>query len=351
MKRPFALSAACLALAAASAPAKPPPPGSSEAFVAERLAEAGLRVGVDRQTRKIVQTATATRRVADIADAGFTKLRDELAMVAVLDAKAKIAHRLHDETTAREVTARRLGEDDAEVVRRTAATEAISKRTFLGMTVLCTAESFRAGVYSVSAAVGWSPGMEASVREQLSQRRPAAPNGTAEPSPEWKKWAENQDFAFVFGPRTFVDSKGVRRYVGIAFADIEDKTGATLLAAHRLARVKASRNLLFSVFSDLVAAELVERTLTTRDGLLEGLETDVRNRIVRRCQSKLVLDDEVFTTTAVHPLSGRRMFVSVAGVEPEKLAEMNLLENGPQPGFGSDSRSRKTNGKKKKNTP
>lgn len=329
MRRLLALFAAALSLAAAAPAAKPPPPGTSEAFVAERLAEAGIRTGFDRATKKIVQTATATRRVAAVADEGLTKLRDELAMAAVLDAKAKIAHLLHDETTAREVTARSLDEDGAEVVRRTAVTEAIAKRTFLGMTVLCTAESFRDGVYSVSAAVGWSPEMEASVRTQLSAKPPAASNGVAALSPEWKAWARKQDFAFVFGPRTFVDSKSVRRYVGIAFADIEGKRGRALAVAYRLARVKASRNLLFSVFSDLEAAELVEQTLATRDGALAELETDVRNRIVQRCRSRRILDDEVFTTTVVHPLTGRKLFVSVAGVEPAKLAEMNLLGTTP----------------------
>ena len=321
--------AAILSLSSAASATKPPPPGSSEAIVAGRLAEAGLRIGFDHATKKIVQTATATREVATIADAGFTKLRDDLAMAAVLDAKAKIAHLLHDETTVREVTARSLDEDGAEVVRRTAVTEAISRRIFLGMTVLCTGESFRDGVYSVSAAAGWSPEMEASVRAQLSTNPPSPSDDAAAPSVERKAWAKKQDFAFVFGPRTFVDSKGVRQYVGIAFVDIEGRTGKALADAFRLARVKATRNLLFSVFSDLEASELVEQTLTTRDGALDGLETDVRNRIVQRCQSRHSLDDEVFTTIVIHPLTGRKLFVSVAGVEPAKLAEMNLLKTKP----------------------
>ena len=326
MKRLFASFAACLLMAMEAPAAKPPPPGSAEAFVAERLAEAGIRTGFDRKVKRIAQTATVSRKAASIADAELMKLRDELAMAAVLDAKAKIAHLLHDETTVREVTMRTLAGDGSEVVRRTAVTEALAKRTFLGMTVLCAAESYCDGVYAVTAAVGWSPEMEEKVRTQLA--KPPATVGSdeiGEPSPEWNVWAGKQDFAFIFGPRTFIDSRGARRYVGIAFVDVEGKKGAALLESYRVARVNATRNLLFSVFSDLEAAELVEQALTTRGGALEGLETDVRNRIVQRCQSRHVFNDEVFTTTVVHPLTGRKMFVSVAGVEPEKLAEMNLL--------------------------
>lgn len=329
MIHPFTLFAVCFMLAASALASKPPQPGSSEAFVSERLAEAGIQTGFNRRTKQIVETATASRNTASIADAGFTKLRDELAMAAILDAKAKIAHRLHDKVTAREVTERTLDEEGTEIVHRIAVAEAVAKRLFLGMTVLCTGESFRDGVYSVSAAVGWCPAMEASVRTQLSEKPPPTSNDAAAPSPEWETWAKKQDFAFVFGPRTFVDSNGVRRYVGIAFVDVEGKTGSVLVNAYRVARVKATRNLLFSVFSDLEAAEMVEQTFSTRGGDLNGLEKDVHNRIVQRCQSKHVLDNEVFTTTIVHPLTGRKMFVSVAGVEPEKLVEMKLLETKP----------------------
>lgn len=171
--------------------------------------------------------------------------------------------------------------------------------------------------------------MEAAVREQLAAKPGSAQTEDGGPSPEWKAWADKQDFAFVFGPRTFVDSKGVRRYVGIGVADVEGKQGAALVSAMRLARVKASRNLLFSTFSDLEATEFVEQTLTTRDGVLEGLDNDVRNRIAQRCNSKHLFDDEVYTVTVNHPLTGRAMFVSVAGVEPERLAEMNLLGTTP----------------------
>ena len=331
MIRPFISFAACFLLAAATpAPAaKPPPPGSSEAFVADCLSEAGFRIGFDRETKKLVQTATATRAVDTISDADFTKLRDELAMTAILDAKAKIAHLLHDQVTAREVTELILDEEGMEIVYRTAVYEAVSKRTFLGMTVLCTAESFRDGVYSVTAAVGWSPQMEKSVRNQLKAHAISTdPREIGDPSPEWAIWAKNQDFAFVFGPRSFVDTNGVRRYVGIGFADIEGKTGGSLATAYRLARVKATRNLLFSVFSDLEAAELIEQTLTTRNGVLEGLDTDVRNRIVQQCHSKHIFDDEVFRTTVVHPLTRHKMIVSIAGIEPDRLADMRLLETG-----------------------
>ncbi len=330
MRRPLVSFAACLLLASAATAVKPPPPGSSAAFVAERLAEAGIRTGFDRKSKRIVQTATASRTVDSIPDAGLPRLRDELAMAAILDAKAEIAHLLRDEFTAEERTVRAVsGEGGPETAVRTSDHRARSEHVWLGMTVICTAESFKDGVYSVCAAVGWSQETKDAVRKQLAAPPPARRPASSGPSPEWAAWAAKQDFAHVFGPRTFVDSAGVRRYVGIAFADVEGKQGKPLLDARRVARVKASRNLLFSVFSDLEAEQLVSQTLVTADDKVVSFDTNVRNRILQRCQSKHLLDDEVFSTTIVHPLTGRAMFVSVAGVEPEKLAEMKLLETNP----------------------
>ena len=327
-----ALLFACAAVAvpAAAPAARPPEPGTAAAFVAGKLAEAGIREGRDRKTGKIVKTATASRAVASLPDAGIPKLRDELAMVAVLDAKVEIAHLLRDEFTTDERTVRAVsGEGGPETAVRTSDHRARSEHVWLGMTVICTAESFKDGVYSVCAAVGWSQETEDAVRKQLAAPPPARKPAASGPSPEWAVWAAKQDFAHVFGPRTFVDSAGVRRYVGIAFADVEGKQGKPLLDARRDARVKASRNLLFSVFSDLEAEQLVSQTMVTADDKVVSFDTDVRNRILQRCQSKHLLDDEVFSTTIVHPLTGRAMFVSVAGVEPEKLAEMKLLETSP----------------------
>ena len=327
---PLLFLCAVLAFPAAVPAARSPEPGTAAAFVAGKLAEAGIREGRDGKTGKIVKTATASRAVSSLPAAGLPKLRDDLAMAAVLDAKAEIAHLLRDEFTAEERIVRTIsGEHGAETAVRTSDHRARSKHVWLGMTVICTAESFKDGVYSVCAAVGWSKETEDAVEKQLAAPPPAKESASSESSPEWTAWAAKQDFSHVFGPRTFVDSAGVRRYVGIAFADVEGKQGRPLLDARRVARVKASRNLLFSVFSDLEAETLVSQTTTTADDGIVSLDTDVRNRIIQRCQSKHLLDDEVFSTTIVHPLTGRATFVSVAGVEPEKFAGMKLLENDP----------------------
>ena len=320
----------CAALAVPAAAVPPPAPGTAAAFVAGKLAESGVREGRDRKTGKIVKTATASRAVASLPDADLPKLRDELAMAAVLDAKAEIAHLLRDEFTTEERTVRAAsGTGGPETAVRISDHRARSEHVWLGMTVICTAESFKDGVYSVCAAVGWSRETEDAVQKQLAAPPPAKKPAISGPSPEWAAWAAQQDFAHVFGPRTFVDSAGVRRYVGIAFADVEGKQGKPLLDARRVARVKASRNLLFSVFSDLEAEQLVSQTLVTAGDEVVSFDTDARNRILQRCRSKHLLDDEVFSTTVAHPLTGRAMFVSVAGVEPENLTEMKLLETNP----------------------
>lgn len=300
---------------------------TSKEFVAKQLNDLGINLGYDRVKNRFVQSATAIRETKSITSAGFTKLRDDLAMAAILDAKAKIAHLLRDEITASEMLTQYIAEDGSKMVNQTAVSKAVAQRTFLGMTILCTAESFIDGIYSVTAAVAWSPSKEASVRKQFTANLEQKED--IKPSPEWKLWADKQNFAILFGPRTFVDTKGIRRYVGIGVVDIEDKDGAALVSAMRSARVKASRNLLFSIFSDLVATEFVKQTLTTRDGVLGALDSSVKNSIIQRCNSKHLFDDEVYTITIKHPITGRSMFVSVAGIEPAGLAKMNLLETIP----------------------
>ena len=307
--------------------ARPPAPGTAGAFVAEKLDSAGIRTGRDDKTGRIVEMAVASREIDSVANDKLLSLRDELAMAAILDAKTKIAHLLRDEFTIEERAVTKTTDDGGERTERITRHRAHSKQIWLGMAIICTAESLKDGMYSVCAAVGWSGETAKAVFGQLSVAKSVLNEDAAGISPEWAVWAAKQDFTTLFGPRTFIDSAGIRRYVGVGFADVEGKKGAALISAMRLARVKASRNLLFSVFSDLEADEIISQTLVTdADGEI-SLDSDVRNRILQRCRSKHLFDNEVHTLTINHPITGRAMFVSVAGVEPERLAEMNLLEN------------------------
>ena len=51
------------------------------------------------------------------------------------------------------------------------------------------------------------------------------------------------------------------------------------------------------------------------------------SRIDQSVKNKNFRDAEVYTTTVVHPITGHSIFVSVAGIEPCDLVEMNLLGN------------------------
>ena len=56
---------------------------------------------------------------------------------------------------------------------------------------------------------------------------------------------------------------------------------------------------------------------------------------MRKSAKVQMKDAEVYTTTVVHPLTGRKLFVSVAGIEPRDLAEMNLLGSSANSGGAS----------------
>ena len=146
---------------------------------------------------------------------------------------------------------------------------------------------------------------------------------------EWSAWAATHDFASSGTTASFTGSDGVRRWVGIGLADIEGKTGISLAAAQRSARQAAGAELAYALFGEAEAQSVARRLKEASSdgaGTSETFSTqEFENSVTLSVKAKTVRDAEVYTTTVVHPLTGRKLFVSVAGIEPRDLAEMNLL--------------------------
>lgn len=196
---------------------------------------------------------------------------------------------------------------------------------YCGFLPLASAESLEHGRYQVAVAVGWSEKSERDAQRSLSAD---APVPEELPSSAWKEWAEGKDFAFIVGGWPFIDGDGIRRFAGVGVADAEGKKGPAMTAAMRMARARATQALAYALYCDIESSKLAKQIgsrLENSDG--SATEITVESFLVRidqKINAKAFCDTEVYSTTVVHPLTGRKLFVSVAGIEPGDLAKMHL---------------------------
>lgn len=347
MKRPalFIPFVLALALLPAGRLFAKPAPNSAEAFVLRQLEEAGLEVGFNEEGDRVVQLGVAGKPLSpDLRELTcgppdgylmkkrklgappedprkhFTSFRDRLFRVAEFKAKAEILRFL---TTTISVSAETIQSySDGTAVKDTmTTTEIFSHLRLDGFLVLSTAESWNDGVYQVAVAVGWSPKSEALVAGSKSTDASIAPP-PGENSPEWKKWAETQDFSLRLGAYSFEDSAGVLRHVGIAAADVDGLSGKALRNAKQLAFTMAKANLCYALYGDSETRIFVRSRLKeTFDGTRSSFEVEESSieTIFQKCRAIHVFADEVYTASVVHPLTGRTMFVSVVGIEPGRF--------------------------------
>jgi len=302
------------------------------ATVRRHLASAGIAPGYDPVTRKHVALGVAETDVPDGADSLFLlSVRERLHPIALLRAKQNLLEEMSATVAGTDAVADRFAADgSAETLGKSALT-VWANGLYCGFLPLFAAESLENGRYQVALAVEWSAQSERDARAALSGNGPM-PRNDAIPSPEWKKWASSRDFSLLCGAWPFFDSEGIRRFAGVGVADAEGKTGAELLAAMRLARAKAAQALAQALYGDIAAGKTAAQMLAldgAGDGAGAAVSLESFDKAIRQSvQGKSFRDAEVHETTAVHPISGRKLCVSVVGIEPRDLAEMGLLGRG-----------------------
>ena len=296
------------------------------------VARSGLSLGYDEDAKTFVFIGKSQRIVPDISDANTVmKLREEESKLGMLKAKAEILKLLVRDVSARSV-ATLFVSDGVTVTETSSAVDILSHLVLHGFQTICTAESYENGVLQTAVAIGWSEKSEMAARAALSSDsgRPAD-ESPEEPSPEWEKWAQNQDLSAMVVSRSFEDSNGICRYVGIGFADVDGKTGKALKGARTLAFTKAKQNLLYALYSDAEARNLAVQILRSKSQAGSDDETETFRSSVRRisqtCKSVFLPNcgAPVYENTVFHPITGRKIYVCLAGVEPDNLVKMKLL--------------------------
>ena len=289
------------------------------------LKEQHVPVGFDAKVGRFVFVGFCERKLADLSGDDFFRIREQMALSAIFSAKRYLVERIEQEVTAEDSV--ELKSDGDETVQTTKSiTDIFARRILHGCTVLDVEESHENGVYQVAVAVAWSEKLEKAARAALSGE--GAKTTPEQDEAEWAAWAERTDFARRIGPAQFTDSHGVYRYAGVACVDVEGKKGKDLMNARRVAEMKASQALVYSLWADTVAhdhAVTILRERASADGETSEATEDFVSRVSQACKQH-VMKRDVFKGKVVHPLTGRTMYVHVAGIDPATLAEQKILE-------------------------
>lgn len=299
--------------------------GAAADAVRTWLAKNGIQEGYDAERERFVIVDDSQRELASLDGPDFFKVREQMGLVAVFSAKRELIEGLAMTMSSEDSV--ELKSDGKETEQTTKSViDIFSRRILHGCTVLHTAESYEDGVYQVAVAVAWSEKLEKAACAALAGNRPKTTPEQDEA--EWSTWAERTDFARRIGPAQFTDSHGVYRYAGVGCVDVEGKKGKEMLSAKKAAEEKAKQALVYSLWADTVAhdhAVTVLRERSASDGDTSEATEDFVSRVSQACKRSVVKKD-IFKGKVVHPLTGRTMFVHVAGIDPATLAEQRILE-------------------------
>jgi len=291
-----------------------------------QLAETGLRCGYSPGDKSLVAIGCAeTRESPDASSPMFMSRRNSLALAAELDARKNLIKALKACLDMHDVSA--LEMKDGDVDRVGGSSMALSSQKELwGLAVLRMCETHADGVYEVAVAVQWSDRMSKAAMQAFGNASICEDRSAS--AGEWRCWASKLDWSGMAGNRKFIDSGGVARYAGIGCADVEGLEIASSLMrrAQDSALNQARANLSLGLYADTVAVETVSRLYGESGGEVDLLEA-CAGVIERRSDRRTALAPEVYSTFAVHPITKRKMFVSVCGYEPWQLAGLGIVDS------------------------
>lgn len=293
------------------------------------LAEHGMVFGYDAGTDTCVFIGTAVRDIdVPVSSPAFLSARNKMVRVAELEAKAEIMQLVSSKMSGERETRLAAGDEAFSLTARSLVS-VFSGVPLHGCETVCVREEMGEKGFRVAVAVKWSAAQESEAR--------AAKQGNVDLSrlserDEWSAWAASFDFARAGSTASFTGSDGIRRWVGIGYADIEEKHGAQIAAAMRVARETATAELAYSLFGDTAARAVARRILNSfADGngrTMDMTAEEFESQISQAVHLRAVRATEVYTTAVIHPLTRRKLFVSVVGMEPRDITGLKPIGGG-----------------------
>lgn len=296
---------------------------NAEDAVRAFLSKHGIQEGYDATRNRFVFVGDCARELPNLDSPDFVKTRELAFLVAVLSAKRELIGALErkisvDETVSVSEKSGKTEQTSKSVV------DIFSGRLVRGCTVLHSEESWADGVYRTAVAIAWSEKLEKAALAAFSGK--GAETTADENDAEWDAWVRRTDYAHRIGPAQFTDSNDVYRYAGIGCADVEGKTGKALLWARKAAEKKAEQSLVYSLWADTIAhdrAISIVRERASAEREASEAEEDFVSDISQACAGRHVKKRKVFEGEVVNPLTGRKMYIYVAGIDPAILLELS----------------------------
>ncbi len=278
--------------------------------------------------RKITVVDVTYNMENPVTEKELFSIRDMLSQRALLQAKVQLAESMSVDAEA-SLDALEVKADDKVTETFTSGITLAAKdpQTVFGATILNQAEHFdeASGVYHLAAAVVWSEGLKNAAVEFLDPEKTIR-SADEEKSAEYMvEWLSKQNLGTMCGPRQVITPDGERHFLGISSREIGSNAEYNSTNI-RLAQIYAIQSLLFSLYSDVSfqdAAVKAVRVITaggingiTQGEVMESLQRDIS------VKAKKVLRglDEIYGKEVVHPITGRKMYVSVYEMSASKAA-------------------------------
>lgn len=206
----------------------------------------------------------------------------------------------------------------------------LAKMPLFGSTCIYQTESWdsKAEKYTVAAALVWSVGLEKATRgiiQGLDVVIDAPKKGVS-----LEQWLEGQDLGAMVGPRTFMDEKGQRYFIGIAARPVVSQ--ASRMEKNRdIARLEADGMTVLSLRADIEVkkcAEIMAQTVNTSDSkeeekAMESLSKMIKAEIKGQNINGL---GKIYETEVNHTLTGVKMLVTVSGIKPDAVKAARTME-------------------------
>lgn len=207
--------------------------------------------------------------------------------------------------------------------------EIMSSMPLLGAVVVQTAESWNPDKkqYEVAVLTCWSPDFEKAARAALAGEVPCSDNIGRESLMEW---LSTQDIGGLIGARQFLDPQGNRHFLGIAARPV--LANSALDRRNRMAAdAFASQQANFCLFADVstyLTARQQADSIMTEDGLSAlKIASSLESRIQQSFSNMQIHGNApIHRTTAIHPITGQELYVSVYGISPASAAQAMMAQ-------------------------
>ena len=295
-------------------------PDPAEQAVRQTVAQLGLSLGETRLDSQLVFIGLHKAEMEHPSKVPmFLLIREKDHKIAELKAKAELLRFLRQHWSGSEEV--KLFADDENVdMEMTSAVDLFAKSLVSGWYVLCSAERYENGVYSVAVAVTWSLESEVAGRAARVGCLPCSESY----KPELEDWLKKQDLASWTGSRVFVDRAGFPHFLGVGVGDAEDSSRLWQKQLQMETELWARKNLMLCLYGDAESRKVALEWMSMKSGAVT--ETDAEsfygNLANIAVKAKVVEGmSSVFDRLVTHPITGQKMLVTVYGILPKEVKQ------------------------------